>query len=134
MKSEATKFVRLRSFFSTSSKNSSVSLTIETLSTSSNSGYRIWLGTREVDVAQAEPLADEVLGEGRRLGVVEHPLDLRAKRLRLAQLALFGEGEQFLVGHRAPQEIRQPAGQGEVVELAGLLLEEQELRRHQRPP
>ena len=46
-------------------------------------------------------------------------------------LPLLGEGEQFLVGHRAPQEVRQPAGQGEVVELAGLLAEEQELRRDQ---
>ena len=47
------------------------------------------------------------------------------------QLALLGEGEQLLVGHRAPQEVRQPAGQGEVVEFAGLLAEEQEVRRHQ---
>ena len=90
----------------------------------------MWLGLGEVDVAQAEPLADEVLGERRRLRVLEHPLDLPAQRVRLAQLPLLGQGEQLLVGHRAPQEVRQPAGQGEVVELAGLLAEEQEVRRH----
>ena len=33
-------------------------------------------------------------------------------------LPCFGEREQFLVGHRTPQEVGQPAGQGEVVELA----------------
>ena len=65
------------------------------------------------------------------LGSLQHALDLLAERVRLAQLALLGEGEQFLVGHRAPQEVRQPAGQGEVVELAGLLAQEQELRRDQ---
>ena len=90
-----------------------------------------WVGRGGVDVAQAEPLADEVLGERRRLGVLEHALDLPAERVGLVQLALLGEGEQFLVGHRTPQEIGQPAGQGEVVELAGLLAEEQEVRRHQ---
>ena len=78
-----------------------------------------------------EPLAGEVLREGRRLRVLEHALDLPAERVRLVQLALLGEGEQFLVGHRAPQEVGQPAGQGEVVELAGLLAQEQEVRRHQ---
>ena len=44
-------------------------------------------GFRGVDLAQAEPLADEVLGEGRRLRVLEHPLDLLAERVGLAQLA-----------------------------------------------
>ena len=92
----------------------------------------MWLGLGGVDVAQAEPLADEVLGERRRLRVLQHPLDLlRGASSGCAQLALLGEREQFLVGHRAPEEVRQPAGQGEVVELAGLLAEEQELRRHQ---
>ena len=67
-------------------------------------------------------------------GCFEHALDLRAQRLGLAQFLLLGEGEQFLVGHRAPEEVRQPAGQGEVVELAGLLAEEEELRRHHDAP
>ena len=65
------------------------------------------------------------------LGSLQHPLDLLAERVRLVQLALLGEREQFLVGHRTPQEVGQPAGQGEVVELAGLLAQEQEVRRHQ---
>ena len=94
-------------------------------------GVEDGVGRGGVDVAQAEPLADEVLGERRRLGVLQHALDLLAERVGLVQFPLLGEREQFLVGHRAPQEVGQPAGQGEVVELAGLLAEEQEVRRHQ---
>ena len=53
-------------------------------------------------------------------GSLEHPLDLLVQDLRLADsLPCSASVEQFLVGHRAPEEIRQPAGQGEVVELAG---------------
>ena len=89
------------------------------------------VGLGGVDVAQAKPLADEVLGEGRRLGVLRACARPAGGACRVGQLALFGEVEQFLVGHRAPQEVRQPAGQGEVVELAGLLAKEQEMRRHQ---
>src|SRR5262249_6751931 len=33
----------------------------------------------EVDFAEAQPLADEIPGERRRLRVPEHPLDLRAQ-------------------------------------------------------
>ncbi len=89
-----------------------------------------WLG--EIDLAQVQPLADEVLGEGRRLGVLEQGGSslLCARDVRVAQFAFFGEGEQFLVGQGAPEEVRQPAGQSEVVEFARLLAEKQELRRH----
>ena len=91
-------------------------------------------GLRGVDVAQAEPLADEVLGEGRRLRMLEQALDLLAERVRLAQLLLLGQAEQFLVGHRAPEEVGEPAGQREVVELARFLAQEQEVRRNQHAP
>ena len=70
---------------------------------------------RGVDVAQAEPLADEVLGERRCFGVPEHTLDLQSKRRRLAQFPRLSEAEQFLVGHRAPEEIGQPGCQRELV-------------------
>ncbi len=87
---------------------------------------------RVVDGAEAEPLAGEVLREGRRFGVFEHPLDLPAERVRVrCSLPCLGEREQFLVGHRTPQEVRQPRRQREVVELARLLAQEQEVRRHQ---
>ena len=39
----------------------------------------------EVDVAQPEPLPDEVFGEGRRLGRFEHPLDLGAENIGILQ-------------------------------------------------
>src|SRR5207302_1448562 len=91
-----------------------------------------WL--REVNVAQAEPLADEVLGEGGGLGVVEHALDLLAQNLWIGQgsrhtpcavagygtrsvpTTLLSQTQQFLIRHRAPKEIRESARQGEIVE------------------
>jgi len=53
---------------------------------------------------------------------------LPAERVRLVQFALLGEGEEFIVGQRTPEEIRKPAGEGEVVEPAGLLPQEEEVR------
>jgi HD-GYP domain-containing protein (c-di-GMP phosphodiesterase class II) len=45
--------------------------------------------------------------------------------------AVFGQGKKLFVGHRAPQEIREPAGQSEVVERSRFLTEKQKLRRCQ---
>ncbi len=84
----------------------------------------------EIDVAQAEPLAGEVFGEGLGLGTLQHALDLRAEGRRVGQFPLFSEREQFLVRHAAPEKIGEPAGEGEAIELAGSLAQEQKLRRH----
>jgi len=49
--------------------------------------------------------------------------------LRPTELILLRQAEQLLVGHGAPEEIGQTAGDGEAVELAGRFAEEQELGR-----
>ena len=83
-------------------------------------------------LAELQPLAGEVLHELAGPGVVEHPGDLAAEirpqrsRARLA--------EQLVVGHAAPEKVREPAGQLELGQRAILvrllrLDQEQELRR-----
>ena len=58
-----------------------------------------------LNVAQFQPLAHEVLGESRRLGVLQESLRLRLQPCRLGQL-LCGSGlEQLLIRHGTPQEI-----------------------------
>ena len=93
-----------------------------------------------LQVANLQPLAGEVLDEGTRLRVLEHAPRLCFQHVRLLQVCLAGQLEQFLVGHAAPQEIRQPAGQFPVVDrLDGLgivgpsvdLDAEEEVRRHE---
>ena len=66
------------------------------------------------DVAGLEPLAGEVADErfGARIG--EHPLELGVEIL--AKLAAIGQVEQFLVRHRGPEEIREPRGEGMLVD------------------
>lgn len=91
-------------------------------------------GHGEVDVAQAEPLAGEVFGEGGGFRMIEQALDLRAERRGLREFALFGEREQFFVRHGAPEEIGEAAGEREVVEPAGRLAQEEEIGREQNGP
>ena len=52
--------------------------------------------------------------ELRRPRVGEHPIDL-GRQVR-AELVLAGEAEQLVVGHRRPEEVRQPRGQGVFVD------------------
>ena len=85
----------------------------------------------EVDVAEVQPLPDEVLRELPRLRAFQHPFDLRAKHGRLRELVFFREGEELVIRHRAPQEVAQPRREREVVELTGAFAQEEELRRHQ---
>ena len=61
-------------------------------------------------------------------GSLEHPLHLLDAAYPASQSPPLRQAEKLFVGRRGPQEIRQPAGQGEVVELAGLLLKKQEIR------
>src|SRR5262249_25485628 len=85
-------------------------------------------GLGGVQIAQAEPLANEVLREGRSLRMLEHALHLEAQSLRLTEFFLFGQAEHALVGRGAQKEIGKPTGQGEVVQLSGPLAEKQEVR------
>ena len=98
---------------------------------SSNSGYRIWLGSVASMSRRSEPLADEVFGECRRFRIVEHAIDLPMQHVRLAELMLLGQRHQFFIGHRAPEEIGKPIGQGEIIERPA---EDVRSRRLRRPP
>ena len=55
-----------------------------------------------------QPLTAEVLHQSLRLGVLEHAPHLGFQRRGLAELAFVGKARQFVIGHAAPQEIRQP--------------------------
>ena len=130
------KFNRLKSCFKSSAKNNSASRTIEALSMSSNSGYKSWLGRVKSMSRRFSHCPTKFFVKLLRPRIIEHSLDLGVERFRIGEFALFGELQKLFIGHRAPQEIRQPAGEGEVVELAGLFLEEQKLRRdhHRQQP
>src|SRR5262245_46411878 len=53
--------------------------------------------------AEHEPLTGEVLNQGIRLRVLQHPPDLRLERAGLTQLPLPGEREQLVVRHTRPE-------------------------------
>ena len=76
-------------------------------------------GVTAGDVAQQQPLPDEVLDHGRRPGVGEHAPDVPLEHPGLAQPAPDGVVEQRLVGDAAPQEEREPRRQGEVAHRIG---------------
>src|SRR5439155_1749149 len=63
---------------------------------------------RRLQVAQVQPLPAEILDQRERPGVLQHPPGLRFADRGVGQLALLREVEQFVVGHRTPQEVRQP--------------------------
>ncbi len=131
MKSEATKLVRLRSFLRTSSKNNSVSRIIDTFSRWSNSGYKMWLGSVASISRSPSHWPTKFSVKAAAFGLASNRSTCCAEHVGLAQLLLLGEREELVVGHRAPEKVRQPAGQGKVVELARPLAEEQELGRDQ---
>ena len=89
------------------------------------------------EVAQMQPLAGEVLDERGAACVRQHPPHLGAQHRRLAQAALGGQRQQFLVGNRAPQEERQPRRQFEIAdgprlsgrEAGGVVLDAEDERR-----
>lgn len=81
---------------------------------------------REVDVAQVEPLAEEVLGQPFCLRIVQQPFHLRAQHRGSAELAFARQLEEPVVGSRAPQEVGQAGSQREVVEAAAGFLAEEE--------
>ncbi len=76
------------------------------------------VGGEALQVARLEPLAGEVVGQGAGARVFQHAPHLRLQHAAAAQRALAGQAEQLVVGHAAPEEVRQPAGQLEVVQVA----------------
>ena len=90
-------------------------------------GEHILIRGRPAQPAEAEPLAGEVLDEGGRPRVVEHPdglpAEVRPERPRA------GLGEQFVVGHAPPEEVRQPGRRRERVGPPRVGLDEEEESR-----
>ena len=98
----------LRSSRMTASKNSSVSFCMAARSGSSKVGKLLAVGADRLEVADLQPLVGEVLDQRLGLGVAKHPPDLRLEVVPLAQLALGRELPELVVGHAAPEEIREP--------------------------
>jgi len=71
-------------------------------------------GEDGVDVAEAEPLSGEVGGEVFRTGVGEEAAGLAFEFGGLAELALGGGEEEFVVRDAAPEEEREAGGEFEV--------------------
>jgi hypothetical protein len=88
---------------------------------------------RVVDVPQLQPLADEVLHERFALRVLQQSFDLPVQDFWFAQAPLRREIHEFLVGHRAPEEIGKPRGEFHIADARCLgprfLSEENKIRR-----
>ncbi len=69
------------------------------------------VGRGRLEGADLQPLSGEVLAQGRRARIRQHPLDLRRQHRRVAQRAAVGGGAQRRVRHAGPQEIGQPRRQ-----------------------
>ena len=99
---------------------------------------RLCIRRSDAQVAQLEPLPAKILHQRARLRVLEHSFHLPIKVL--VQLPLLRQREQLRIRHRAPEEVRQPRREREVVDgMNGLrvvwfrlkLAPEEEVRRHQ---
>src|SRR5262245_23378716 len=68
------------------------------------------LGIRRcgLQIADLQPLSEEVRYERLRARIEEHPLNLRLDDARLAQHTLLGEIQQLIVWNTAPEKERQP--------------------------
>ena len=91
------------------SKNSSLSRTMARSQRLVEAGERLGIGRDVGQFPGRQPLAGEVLDEGGRLRVGEHPAHLGVEVP--TQLSPSRQGEQLVVGHAAPEEVRQPRGQ-----------------------
>ncbi len=71
----------------------------------------LFVGGEVGEVAELEPLAGEVFDEGVGFGGGEHAGDLGVEGF--AEFAALGDGEEFIVGGAAPEEVAEARGQGE---------------------
>ena len=74
------------------------------------------VGLLRIDVAKEQPLLGEVVHEGGRPRIREHPAHLAVEHPGLAQPAPNRGVEQFFVGNAAPQEERQARRQLEIAD------------------
>ena len=92
------------------------------------------VGLVATEVSQIEPVVGEVPDELFKPRVVDEPVRLRSKHLRLAQLPDQRFGEQLRIRPRVPEKIGEPRSQGRlVVGSAWILKVEHVGRAEQRP-
>ena len=60
---------------------------------------------------QLQPLAREVVDEAIDAIVRQHPVHFLAQPIAGESSATYGRGEEALIGHRTPEEIREPRGE-----------------------
>ena len=73
------------------------------------------VGREILELARLQPLSGEVLGQGAGPGVTEHPPGLGSQRIDAPELSGGGQSKELVIGHAAPEEVREPRGQGEIV-------------------
>ena len=64
-----------------------------------------------LQAVQVQPLLGELLDERPGPAVLDHPANLRGQLGPLVQLPLVRQPQERLVGHRAPEEVREPGRQ-----------------------
>ena len=79
-------------------------------------GEQLRVGRDVLEAPGLEPLGGEVVHQGPGLLVAEHPADLLRQVVAPSQLAPGGQPEKLVVGHAAPEEVRQASGQLELVD------------------
>lgn len=84
-------------------------------------GEEFFVGGEAADETGLEPLADEVFDEARGLAVGDHAADLFGEDVGLGEGAIFGAGEEFVVGEAAPKEVGKSGGEFVGGKGAGLL-------------
>ena len=66
------------------------------------------VGQHRLDIAQIQPLADEIGYERLGAGIRQHAHDLPLQHGAIFQPAALGQIEKLVVGNAAPEEKRQP--------------------------
>ncbi len=92
-------------------------------------GEQIAVRRGGVNLAQVEPLRQEIVYEGLEPRRRDQPSRFLSENLWPGQLTLVGKSAQMIIGRSSPQEVRQPRGQLVTIQLRPLLDEEQKLGR-----
>ena len=77
-------------------------------------GELLGVGLDAVQVPRLEPLPGKIVGEGRGARIGQETFDLSVQHSGRGELAGFGQREQLVVRHRAPEEIAQARGELEI--------------------
>ena len=99
---------------STYSKNMRVSVFMASRRSAFHSGNFLRVGLDHIEIADFQPLAGEVGGEGAGARIGQHALHLRIEDGGIVQLPLRGQSDQLVVGHGTPQEVAEARGQLEI--------------------